>query len=198
MQPVLWINGPFGVGKTQAAYALAQRLPGSFVCGPEQLGFALQRMTPPQLRSDFQDVPLWRSGTRELLTRCALHGSGPVIVPMTLVHPPYFAEMVGELRQNGIEVRHAALLASPDTLRRRLRSRGEGAGSWGAAQIERCLAGLLALDSADHLHTDGLTREQVVEAIAEHFGLTLQPDTSSALRRRWHRLKVGLGSIRRD
>ncbi|GHG01073.1 hypothetical protein GCM10017783_11600 [Deinococcus piscis] len=117
---------------------------------------------------------------------------------MTLVHPAYFAEMVGELRQNGIEVRHAALLASPDTLLRRLRSRGEGAGSWGATQIDRCLAGLLALDPADHLHTDGLTHEQVVEAIAEHFGLTLQPDTSSALRRRWHRLKVGLSSVRRD
>ncbi|GHG01080.1 hypothetical protein GCM10017783_11610 [Deinococcus piscis] len=65
MHPILWINGPFGVGKTQAAYALAQRLPGSFVCDPEQLGFALQRMTPPLLRGDFQDIPLWRSGTRE-------------------------------------------------------------------------------------------------------------------------------------
>ncbi|ADY26670.1 antibiotic resistance protein [Deinococcus proteolyticus MRP] len=184
MHPVFWINGLFGVGKTQAAYALAQRLPGSFVCEPEQLGFAVRRMTPPQLRGDFQDVPLWRSGTRELLTRCALHGSSPVNVPMTLVNPAYFAETMGELRQSGIEVRHAALLASPETLRRRLRSRGEGSGSWGARQMERCLAGLLALDPADHLHTDGLTHTAVVEAIAEHFGLTLQPDTSSALQRR--------------
>ena len=40
---LLWINGAFGAGKTQAAYALARRLPRAFVCDPEQLGFGLSR-----------------------------------------------------------------------------------------------------------------------------------------------------------
>ena len=47
---LLWINGPFGGGKTQTAYELQRRLPGSVVCDPEHLGFGLHRMLPPALR----------------------------------------------------------------------------------------------------------------------------------------------------
>ncbi|MFC6590858.1 AAA family ATPase [Deinococcus lacus] len=190
---LLWINGPFGVGKTQAAYALARRLPRAFVCDPEQLGFGLSRMTPPELRGDFQDIPLWREGVRRVLDRNLSHFDGVVIVPMTLVNPAYFDEIVGELRRAGHPVCHVALLASRETLRRRLRSRGEGGGSWGAAQIERCLAGLAQLDPADHLQTDGLTHEQVVGAVAQRAGLTLGP-----LQRRWERLRVQLRAARGD
>lgn len=43
---LLWINGPYGGGKTQTAYELHRRLPGSVVCDPEHVGFGLHRMTP--------------------------------------------------------------------------------------------------------------------------------------------------------
>ncbi|MFC7102162.1 hypothetical protein ACFQQB_17915 [Nonomuraea rubra] len=54
---LVWINGTFGVGKTQTAYELHRRLPGSVVCDPEHVGLGLHRMTPPALRSDFQLHP---------------------------------------------------------------------------------------------------------------------------------------------
>ena len=195
---LLWINGPFGVGKTQTAFALARRLPGSFVCDPEQLGFGLQRMTPPALRGDFQDVPLWREGVRRVLDRNLTHFDGVLIAPMTVVNPAYFGEIVGELRRSGHEVRHVALLASRETLLRRLRSRAESGESWGAQQLDRCLYGLNQLDPSEHLHTDGLTHEQVVEAVAARAGLTLQPDTLPAWQRRLNRLRVRWRSIRVD
>lgn len=53
----VWLNGSFGVGKTQTAFALRRRLPGSFVCDPEQLGFGLHRMTLPELRGIFRTCP---------------------------------------------------------------------------------------------------------------------------------------------
>ena len=37
----VWINGPFGGGKTQTAYHLRHRLPGAVVCDPEEVGFGL-------------------------------------------------------------------------------------------------------------------------------------------------------------
>jgi hypothetical protein len=43
---LLWINGPFGGGKTQTAFELHRRLPGSVVCDPELAGFGLHRMMP--------------------------------------------------------------------------------------------------------------------------------------------------------
>ncbi|SEJ85805.1 AAA domain-containing protein [Deinococcus reticulitermitis] len=195
---LIWVNGPFGVGKTQTAYELHRRLPPSFVCDPEQLGFGIQRMTPPELRGDFQDVPLWREGVYQLLDHTLTHADRVVIVPMTLVVPAYFAEIVGRLRENGHTVHHVALLASRDTLRRRQRSRGEGTGSWGAGQIDRCLAGLSQLPVADHLPTDGLGLEEVVEQIARRTGLDLLPDHAHPLTRPLRRWAVQLRNLRRD
>lgn len=59
---IVWLNGPFGGGKTQTAYEMHRRLPGSVVCDPEHVGFGLHRMLPPALRGDFQDLAAWRQG----------------------------------------------------------------------------------------------------------------------------------------
>lgn len=88
---LIWVNGPFGGGKTQAAYELRRRLPDSVVCDPELVGFSLQRMTPPALRPDFQEFRAWRSGVLEVLDWTLGGQAGPVIAPMTLVEPAYFS-----------------------------------------------------------------------------------------------------------
>ncbi|MEU9357200.1 AAA family ATPase, partial [Streptomyces sp. NPDC048301] len=125
MAPLIWINGPFGGGKTQTAYELRRRLPGSVICDPEHPGFGLHRMMPPGLRGDFQDLRSWRHGVREVLDLALRgHDSGPVIAPMTLVHGEYFEEIVGRLREEGHTVHHFALLAERATVLRRLRERG--------------------------------------------------------------------------
>jgi hypothetical protein len=54
---LVWINGPFGVGKTAIAFELSRRLPGSAVCDPEHLGYGMRRMLPAPLRGNFQDIP---------------------------------------------------------------------------------------------------------------------------------------------
>lgn len=113
---LLWINGPFGGGKTQTAYELHRRLPGSVVCDPEHVGFGLHRMLPRALRGDFQDLTAWRHGVREVLDLVLRKHEGPVIAPMTLVHAGYFGEVVGRLREDGHEVRHFALLAERATV----------------------------------------------------------------------------------
>lgn len=88
---LLWINGPFGGGKTQTAYELNRRLSGSVVCDPEHVGFGLHRMMPPALRSDFQNLPAWRQGVYEVLDLALTQQDGVVIAPMTLVEPAYYA-----------------------------------------------------------------------------------------------------------
>lgn len=92
---------PSAGGKTATAFELHRRLPGSVVCDPEHLGFGLHRMLPPALRADFQDLAAWRSGTHEILDLVAHGHEGPVIIPMTLVNPRYFAQVVGRLRADG-------------------------------------------------------------------------------------------------
>ncbi|MBW4478948.1 MAG: AAA family ATPase [Tolypothrix brevis GSE-NOS-MK-07-07A] len=55
---IIWLNGAFGVGKTQTAFELHSRIPGSFVFDPEQIGFSLRKITPSEMRKDFQDHPI--------------------------------------------------------------------------------------------------------------------------------------------
>jgi hypothetical protein len=114
---LLWINGPFGGGKTATAYELNRRLPGSVVCDPEHVGFGMRRMLPAALRGNFQDLPAWRHSVVELLRLTLAGYDGPVIVPMALADPGYFREVIGSLRQDGFAVHHFALLAEPATVR---------------------------------------------------------------------------------
>src|SRR6266702_7912694 len=113
---LVWINGPFGVGKTATAYELCRRLPGSVVCNPEHVGFGMRRMLPPALRGNFQDLPVWRHSVADLLRLTLAGHPGPVIVPMTLVSHGYFEEIVGGLRGDGFDVRHFTLLAGSATV----------------------------------------------------------------------------------
>lgn len=44
---IIWLNGAFGAGKTQTAYELRRRLPGSYVYDPENAGFFIRDNLPP-------------------------------------------------------------------------------------------------------------------------------------------------------
>ncbi|WP_030275623.1 AAA family ATPase [Streptomyces sp. NRRL B-24484] len=209
---LLWINGPFGGGKTQTAYELRRRLPGSVVCDPEHLGFGLHRMLPPALRGDFQDLPAWRDGVFEVLDLVLARHAGPVLVPMTVVDPRYFRETVGRLRERGHDVRHFALLAERGTVLRRLRGRGLGhalraaAGkdaplrreSFAVSRLDLCLERLQGEEFAEHLWTDRLTVARVAERIADSAGLALAPDTDGPLRGALRRTWTSVRHIRFD
>ena len=101
---LVWINGPFGGGKTATACELHRRLPGSAVCDPEPVGFGMRRMLPVPLRGNFQDLPAWRHSVAELLRLTLTAYAGPVIVPMTLVNRGCFQEIIGSLRDDGFAV----------------------------------------------------------------------------------------------
>lgn len=202
MVVLVWINGPFGGGKTATAVDLHRRLPGSVICDPEHLGFGLHRMIPPALRTDFQDLQAWRCGVREVLDLVARKHPGPVIVPMTLIDPRYFAQIVGRLRDDGHDVRHFALLAERATVLRRLNRRGFGFGlkreRWAVDRLDDCLARLHEPAFAHHIHTDQQTVPQVADTIAGLAALPVVPDTDGRLRATLRRYATTVRHIRFD
>ncbi|HEX4090057.1 MAG TPA: AAA family ATPase [Trebonia sp.] len=192
---LLWINGPFGGGKSHTARELHRRLPGSLICDPEELGFGFHRMLPPSLRDDFQNFPAWRQGVYEVLDLILRSADGPVIVPMTLVEPGYFAEIIGRLTDAGHDVRHFALLADARVIEGRLRQRavvhaiqrlrGQRVplfrGTFAMRKLGLCLSRLSQPEFATQLRTDALTVPQVAEAIAASAGLELGPHRGTAV-----------------
>ena len=199
---LVWINGPFGGGKTATAFELHRRLPGSVVCDPEHLGFGLHRMLPPALRANFQDLAAWRSGTHEILDLVARGHEGPAIIPMTLINPRYFAQVVGRLRDDGHDVRHFALLAERATVLRRLGRRGLGPGlrreQWAVDRLDECLACLREPEFADHIRTDQLTVPQVADVIARMAALPIVPNADGRLRRSLRRHATTIRHVRFD
>ncbi|MFF3415254.1 AAA family ATPase [Streptomyces sp. NPDC002698] len=209
---LLWINGPFGGGKTQTAHEIQRRLPGGVICDPEHAGFGLRRMLPPELRGDFQDLVSWRQGVVEVLDLALRERDGVVIAPMTVTNPVHFAETVGRLRELGHDVRHFTLLAERETVLRRLRERGFGhfvghvAGkdtplrreSWAVGQLDHCLERLREPEFAEHLWTDETSVARTADRIAVLAGLTLTPNRDGALRGRLRRARTSARHIRFD
>ncbi|MEU6481122.1 AAA family ATPase [Streptomyces sp. NPDC047017] len=219
---LLWINGPFGGGKTQTAHEIQRRLPGSVICDPEHAGFGLRRMLPPGLRGDFQELVSWRQGVVEVLDLALTRHEGVVIAPMTVTDSGHFAETVGRLRELGHDVRHFTLLAERETVIGRLRERramhlmkraggkavggksvggkaaGPGRESWAERQLDHCLSRLREPEFAEHLWTDHSTVPKTADRIAVLAGLTLRPRTGGPLRTRLRQAGVGIRHIRFD
>lgn len=209
---LLWINGPFGGGKTQTAFELHRRLPGSVVCDPEMVGYGLHRMMPPKLRTDFQHFPSWRQGVFEVLDHVLREHEGVVIAPMTVADPRYFGETVGRLRESGHDVRHFALLARRETVLDRLRDRGLGfapllravgqgdlllrAEQFAVDRLDFCLENLSKPGFAEHIWTDATPVAAVADRIADTAGLRPTPDTDSPMRGRLRRMAVTVRSVR--
>lgn len=202
---ILWLNGAFGAGKTQAAYELLRRTDRSVLCDPEEVGYGLHRMVPRGVRGDFQDLPAWRLGVRDqLATADSSREYDLVVVPMTLVHPDYRAEILNHLAARGHDIRHVVLTARPSTLRHRLRGRavalvGRGE-SWALAQVGRCVAALdddeVVGPDAIRIDSDRLSHDEVVEAVADAVNLSLVRPRRSAPGRRLQTLFNQLRVIR--
>lgn len=183
---LIWLNGPFGVGKTATAFELNRRLPGSAVCDPAHVGYGMRRMLPPPLRGNFQDIPAWRHAVTEVLRRTLAEYDGPVIAPMTLVNPGYFQEIIGTLRADGFEVHHFALLAEPATVVRRLRARSLGLEPrrqpWEVAHLAEWLRVLERPEFAEQVRTDQRTVAGVADLVAGSAGLTITPSAGGPVR----------------
>ncbi|MDQ3789029.1 MAG: AAA family ATPase [Actinomycetota bacterium] len=192
---LIWLNGPFGGGKTQTAHELSHRLPTSVVCDPERAGFGLHRMLPRHLRTDFQDLKSWRDGVVEVLDLVLRKHNGPVIAPMTVINPTYFTETVGRLRDMDHEVHHFSLLARRETVLKRLRGRGLPLrrDTWAESKVDECLSRLQDPEFATHVWTDDLTIPEVADRIATGAAVTLTPNGDTRLqayaRRTWTTLK---------
>jgi len=199
---LLWINGPFGGGKTATAFELRRRLPGSVVCDPELVGFGMHRMLPRALRTDYQDLPPWRGSVRYLLAHTARSHPGPVIVPMTLINAAYFDEIIGGLRADGANVRHFSLLAERGTILRRIGERGWLFGlrhdRWAVDHLDLCLDRLCQPEFAEHVPTDGRSVAQVADAIAASAGLTITPSADGRARAWLRRRAISVRHIRFD
>lgn len=179
---IIFVNGPFGVGKTTAVAELNKLIPDALIIDPEKVGHMLWAQLPEVLRTEeFELEPISQALTRTLIEQAHWTYGRDLLIPMTIARPRVFDQVVQPIRDLGIAVTHVTLLAQPETIRKRLRQRGEGPDHWGelsweGLQVERCVASLALPVFATHIDTEHLTPPQVAAAVMTSAGLANAED----------------------
>jgi 8-oxo-dGTP pyrophosphatase MutT (NUDIX family)/predicted kinase len=180
---IIWVNGAFGAGKTDAAREMLDLIPASTLYEPEVLGSCLRQLLPEkrlQEVTQYQELPIWRRLVVETAAALLNEVGGVLVTPMTLLRQDHRDEIFGGLAARGIEVRHVLLEPGETILRERIAARGGHPGDvqaddtarrWALDRIADYQQALpwLALD-AYMLPTAGLTPRQTALAVAEAVG----------------------------
>ncbi|RXX75860.1 AAA family ATPase, partial [Klebsiella pneumoniae] len=109
---IIWINGPFGAGKTTLAKRLRDRRSKSLIFDPEEIGFVVKETVPMPA--------LWRGLTIAAVREIRRNYSQDIIIPMTLVHPDYPTEILDGVRRINDQLLHIFLTLNEDLLRHRI------------------------------------------------------------------------------
>jgi hypothetical protein len=167
---IVFINGPFGVGKTTVARSLVQKMPHATMYDPEIVGGALHRTFKPFTKvEDFQDYTLWRrlvvGGARLFRT---LSGR-PLVVPMTVWKRNVFDPMVAGLRGADPDLSCFRLTASREVLVNRISSDTEDteAYPWRTSHLEVSLKASQDPAFGREIPTGDRTPTEVADQILE-------------------------------
>jgi len=164
---LLWLNGPFGVGKTTTSTLLRHARPDVRVFDPELVGYLLRRLIPEPV-DDFQDWPAWRVLVAETAAVLWKHYGALVVAPMSLLREDYATEIFTRLRRRGVPQLHVVLHAEPATLAQRIRNDTveTGAVQWRLDSLPRYQSALRWLQrEAILIDTTHLTKAEVAAAV---------------------------------
>ena len=171
---ILFINGPFGVGKTSVARILVEEIPNAMLYDPEIIGSVLQRVLGPVKKADdFQDYALWRKlvvGVARILRAAS---AKTLVIPMTVWRRDYFDPIVAGLRRVDPDLRCFRLTASEVELVRRISSDSEdtGAHGWRMSHVEVCIDASRDPAFGAEVPTDDLTPAEVAGRVLQGIGI---------------------------
>lgn len=171
---ILFVGGPFGVGKTTTANLLVERLPNAMLYDPEEVGYPLRNvLSPVEELYDFQDYALWPKLVAEFAGHLKEEYEMNLVIPMTVTDRGRFEYIVSGLGEIDSNLHLFRLTASEDELRRRILARpeSEGGHEWCLSHMESGLA--MSADSSfgREIRTDermpGEVAGEVLSSLAE-------------------------------
>lgn len=174
---LIWLNGPFGVGKTSVAKELITRHSTLRLFDPESIGHMLRANPSDVLVTDFQDLPQWRSLVPRASTEVASVTGNSLVAVQTVLTETYWEEILAGLQRENFTPFSIVLDCHPDVLRRRVLDDEveRGAERWRLEHVDKYqLARDWLLESADLvIDTTNLTVSQVANLLDPHLATDL-------------------------
>ncbi|NCN95152.1 MAG: AAA family ATPase, partial [Bdellovibrionales bacterium] len=175
---IVWINGPFGSGKTTLAEELSKKISRSLIFDPEIIGSLIQRI-PFWSSKDFQDIPLWRTLVVVTLSSLQRFYPGTILVPMTLIESNNIHGILNNLSKCDQNLIHVFLDLEESTLRQRITDqklfpkeddRDQQVRSWRLNQVDRGLAARAKMPANTiFLNSGNQSPEALSEAVLEAY-----------------------------
>ena len=161
---IIWISGPYGVGKSTLAESLAARMKNALIFDAEEVGNAVRENYPDcPYGYIFEDYPLWGEFCYMLLKDIHEKFRKNILVPMTLLRKESYG-IIEKLNRDGIDTRLVVLEASYQTVHDRILDRGEEEECWCMENIELARAGCAALPGI-HIQTDDKTIDALCDEV---------------------------------
>ncbi len=161
---IIFLSGPYGVGKSAAAEVLAPRL-NAMIFDAEAVGNAVRGSYPDwPCGAVFEDYSLWADFCAALLKDLHLRYGRDILVPMTLMRPSSRTNLIDRLTAQDILTRLIVLTASRQTVHDRILRRGEDENCWCMQHIDEARAATMQLGGVP-VDTEGRTAGEVAEEI---------------------------------
>lgn len=168
---IIWIDGPFGAGKTTLAAQLCERLPDILLFDPEEIGHVVKTIVPMPPGGNYQDLPLWRGLTIRAIAEIRAHYLQDILVPMTLLR--HRDEILARVRSVDPCLGHFYLDIDTETLRKRIARqvihpdsvRNARIRNWRLAQIEACRVIRQSLSADTHILDSGVNDPDALAAM---------------------------------
>ena len=163
---IIWISGPYGVGKSTLAETMAEKMENALIFDAEEVGNAVRENYPDcSYGYIFEDYPLWGEFCYMLLKDIHEKFQKDILVPMTLLREKSYG-IIEKLNRDGIKTYLVVLEASYQTVHDRILARGEEEGCWCMENIELAREGSVTLPGI-HIQTDNRTVAELAAFVME-------------------------------